>query len=150
ISSDGNFAPWMLALGAHTVNAVATDAANGAGRPGEPLEIDFTLVRSGLGAAGAGPRGDVPSAGAFGVGAQAGAPVGLPVAGTGVSVNSALVAGRPAASQSRPLQSPPPPGCTCRVPGAGVGSAGTPGAWALAALALGLFVRRRRVRDRSA
>ena len=146
ISSDdgrGNFAPWMLALGAHTVNATPFDAADGGGRQGEPFEIDFMLTRSDPPA----PATGLPDGG-IGVGAQAGTLGGLTNAGAAGSANPPLGAGRFDASV------PPIParqngdtsGCACRVPGEGVGSAGTSRTWALAALALGLFMRRRRAR----
>jgi hypothetical protein len=142
ISSDGNFAPWMLALGAHTINAVAFDAANGMGRPGEPLEIDFTLSNSTPPPA---PSTAVDAG--VGVGARAGAAGGLPVAGSGVTTSPQL--GAPldasipaiAARQNQDTTG----GCGCRVP-AGNGTEGTPRTAALAALGLALFVWRRRVR----
>jgi hypothetical protein len=144
ISSDvsGNFAPWMLVLGAHTVNATAFDAANGGGRPGEPFEIDFMLTNSRVGTPGLLDAG-------IGLGAQAGVAGALPTAGTGASVNPTLGAGGGGASLSAipALQRQDTSGgCACRVPGTGVGSAESPRAWALAALALGLFMRRRRAR----
>jgi MYXO-CTERM domain-containing protein len=147
ISSDGNFAPWTLALGAHTINAVAFDAANGGGRPGEPLEIDFTLSNSTPPAA---PSTGPVDAG-VGVGARAGAGGGLPLAGNGVAMSPQL--GAPldasipaiAARQNQDTTG----GCACRVPGTGVRSSETPRNWGLAVFALGLFIWRRRSRTRS-
>jgi hypothetical protein len=143
-----NIAPWTLALGAHTVNAVAFDAANGGGRPGEPFEIDFTLTRSVAPAApDVVPTGSLPDGG-IGLVSRGGAAGGLSTAGIGSSVNPALAAGSGAflVPTRQPEETS---GCACRVPGAGVGSAGTPRTWALATLALGLFLRRRRARARS-
>jgi hypothetical protein len=133
--ASGNLAPWTLALGPHTVSATAAAAANGGGKLGELYQVDFMITRS-------------APAGAAGVGGpQAGAPGGLVNSGTGVSGSPALdpalgIAGSIAAVPW--VRTPDNSGCACRVPGAGVGSAGTPRAWALVALALGLLIRRRR------
>jgi hypothetical protein len=145
VSSDdgrGNFAPWMLALGAHTVNATPFDAADGGGRQGEPFEIDFTLTRS----TPATPGG-VLDAG-VGVGSQAGA-LGSPTnAGTGASGGPSLGAGFDASVPPIPAQqNGDKSGCACRVPGAGVGSAESPRAWVFAVLAFGMFLWRRRERS---
>jgi MYXO-CTERM domain-containing protein len=152
VSTDvaGNFTPWMLALGAHTVTATPFDAADGGGRQGEPLEIDFTLSRSTAGPdMTMAPVGVPPDGGVAGVGARAGAAGNLPMAGNGVSINpqlGALDAGVLTVSRRGATDEA---GCGCRVPGeAGAGSAGTPRAWVLATLALGLFVQRRRTRLR--
>jgi hypothetical protein len=141
----GNFAPWTLILGAHTVNAVAFDAANGGGRQGEPFEVDFTLTRSKQGAA-----GGLPDAG-IGVGVQGGAAGGLPIAGNGTIANPALGTGFDASVPSIPAlqRKDTSSDCACRVPGEGVRSAQSPRTWPLAVLALGLFIRRRRARGRS-
>lgn len=140
VSSDdgrGDFIPWTLSLGAHTVNAVGFDAANGVGRPGEPFEIDFTLTRGGL------PEdASVPSAPDAAVQASLGdagteAGVGSTVGDAGVdaSVSSAALEPRDVSS-----------GCGCRTLGGPADETAAPRAWALAALALGLFARRRRTR----
>ena len=143
-----NITPMMLALGAHTVNATAFDMPNGMGRPGEPLEIDFTLTRSAPVAPAApdvtvGGRGAAGTPG-VGVGARAGTS-GL-TAGTGTLTSPQL-----GAAGSAPFEVPTrgavaDEGCGCRVPGEGAGSTGSTRAWALAALAVVVFVRRRRRR----
>jgi MYXO-CTERM domain-containing protein len=133
-----NISPWMLALGAHTVNAVAFDAANGGGKAGEPLEVDFTLTRSDP------PAPDRPLDAGVGVGVQAGAAGGLPIAGNGTAVNPALGAGFDASIPAiAARQEETTGGCGCSVPGERSSSTGTTGTWALAALALGLFMQRR-------
>jgi hypothetical protein len=145
ISSDdgmGNFAPWTLALGAHTVNATPYDGADGGGKVGEPFEIDFMLTRGGLvDAGGAGLDGGT-------VALEGGAAVGLDGStdtGTGTSVNAVIGDATPDAWLP-PAQGKDKSGCGCRVPGAGVEESGTSGSWAMAALGLGLFMRRRRPR----
>lgn len=137
----GNFSPWTLALGAHTVNAVASDAANGGGRLGEPLEIDFMLTTS----APAAPSADA----GVGLAPQAGAAGGL-MNPTGTTANPALGTQLDAAVPPIPTRQldEATGGCGCRVPGEPVRSSETSRAWVLAVLALGLYVRRRRIRRR--
>jgi hypothetical protein len=146
ITSDdgrGNFAPWTLPLGAHTVNAMPFDAADGGGRQGEPFEIDFTLTRS----TPIVPDGALPVAGSgIGVGIQAGAPAALPTAGTGVSTSPILASGGAPAPDVPAVQNAVKSGCSCRVLGAGAGSHEPSRAGILAMLALGLYMRRRRSR----
>jgi MYXO-CTERM domain-containing protein len=151
ISSDdgrGNFAPWTLALGAHTVLATPYDGADAGGREGEPLEVDFILTRGGAtGTADAGAGGlDGGAAGGDG-----GTASGTNDSGTVVVANPATSAdGSVAGSQDSSVpseQSKDESGCSCHVPGAGTGAVGTRRSWALAALALGLFMRRRRQRS---
>jgi MYXO-CTERM domain-containing protein len=141
---NGNLFPWTLAMGAHTVNATAFDAAMGGGRAGEPLEIDFMLTRSVPLVPDAGlPDAAIDAGTGVGALSAAGGPA---TAGFGASGSPALTAG----TFSSPVATsrlPEPESCACRVPGAGAGSAGTPRTWALAALALGMFVWRRRVRQ---
>jgi MYXO-CTERM domain-containing protein len=147
-SITNDFTPWMLALGAHTVNAVASDAANGGGRPGEPYEIDFKLTRSSLTAP---PGGDVPIMGG-GLIPQAGAAGGalFTSAGTGAVVNPTLASPVAGAGGSAPVATPPrgdpPPSCSCRVVGAGAATHESGRAWALLAIAFGLLLTRRRAR----
>jgi hypothetical protein len=135
--ASGNLAPWTLALGPHTVSATAASAVNGGGTLGELYQVDFMITRSapaGLGGVG---------------GSQAGTTGGLVNSGTGVSGNPALDPGLGIAGTIATVpyvRIPDNSGCACRVPGAGVGSARTPRAWVLAAFALGLFIRRRRLR----
>ena len=157
ISSDvsGNFAPWTLAVGAHTVNATPYVGANAMGTMGEPLEIDFTLVSGGAaGAGGAGGAGGV--GGGTGVGIAGGGSAGFAgggQAGLGVLMNPATsggaggIVGVPVGAPTIPLNDNTlDGGCACSVPGAGTGASGTQRGWALAALALGLLVRRRSAR----
>jgi len=147
-AAPGRLAPWTLALGAHTVNAVAFDGANGMGRGGEPLEIDFMLTRGGA--------VQIPD-GAPPVGVPA---TTLPVAGAPSLMSPQLAAGRGAAGTpavGNPALTPVTPAvpaqsqvvksdCSCRVPGAGAGATSNAQPWALAALALMWLVRRRRSR----
>lgn len=145
-SITNDFTPWTLALGAHTVNAVASDAANGGGRAGDPFMIDFKLTRSGL--AGDAPANGLPGGGVA-VLPQAGA-AGRPLtAGAGAAGIPALAlptAGAAALPATQPSGAPPA-SCTCRVLGAGANADGSARGWAVAALALGLSVLRRRARD---
>jgi hypothetical protein len=144
ISSDGNFAPWTLALGQHTINAVAFDAANGMGKPGEPLEIDFTLTNS------TPPAPSTPVDAGVGVGARAGAGGGLPLAGSGVAMSPQLGAPLDASVPAiAAREQETTGGCACRVPGQGLGSSETSQHGSLAAFALGLFIWRRRARARA-
>ncbi|HKU36656.1 MAG TPA: MYXO-CTERM sorting domain-containing protein, partial [Polyangiales bacterium] len=140
---NGMFAPWTFILGAHTVNATAFDAPNGMGRPGEPLEIDFTLTRSV--APGAPAVGGSGAAGAVGVGARAGSPA-LANAGIGSIANPALSAAGTGAFDipASVRGGEDATGCGCRVPGGTGEPTPAPGAWALATLAVGWLVRRRR------
>ena len=134
----GNFPPWMLREGAHTVNAVAWDAPNGTGRQGEPFEIDFTLTRS----------IPVMPLGAAGTGAPPMLAVGGPAAGggalPGTGVNSVVAA---AGNVAIPTGAIPgtitdTSGCGCHVIGAGAPAPHR--GLALAVLALGLVLLRRR------
>jgi MYXO-CTERM domain-containing protein len=148
ISSDdgrGDFAPWTLGLGAHTVLATPHDAADGGGREGETLEIDFTLTRGNASM-------DASAAGGADAGtADASAASGMIDSGTAVVVNPASGADggnvgsvdASEASEQREDES----GCACHVPGASNAAAGTRRSWALAALAFGVFLRRRRQRS---
>jgi MYXO-CTERM domain-containing protein len=142
-ATSGKLAPWMLAVGAHTVNATPYDAADGGGRQGEPFQIDLMLTRSGVGAPGAGASGGSPAGGS----GAAGTPVTLmnAAAGSG-NATAGAGAGTSALPPTASRNPPPPSGCSCRVAGAGTGSVETSRMWALAALALGLFMRRRRLR----
>jgi hypothetical protein len=150
VSSDdgrGNFAPWMLGVGAHTVNATPFDAADGGGRQGEPFEIDFTLTRGGVSV----PGGDVnASQGAAGVGATglAGAGAGTRTNGvTGASGTTALFNPTAVPAESGlPLQNQAQSGCSCRTLGAGGGASDTPRSWALGLLLSVLAVGRLRRR----
>ena len=146
----GKLTPWTLALGAHTVNAVAFDMPNGMGRGGDSLDIDFTLTRGGV----VTPDPNAVPDGRPGVGlpvTAAGAPaLAAPVvgaAGAG-SVGIPPTLGNLAAAGSA-APAPPPvqnQGCACRVPGAGIDTTDTPRSLALTVLALSWFVWRRRSR----
>jgi hypothetical protein len=148
ISSDdgrGNFAPWTLSVGAHTVQATPYDAADGGGRVGEPLEIDFTLTRGSA-------AGDADGGGAdAGRDAGASSDGGLIDSGTALGLNPAIGADGGLVNfgdASVPGHGKDDDGCSCRVAGGGSGASGARGSWAMAALAIGLFARRRAQRSR--
>ncbi len=142
----GKVAPWMLDLGAHTVNGMPFDAADGGGRRGEPFEIDFTLTRSTPIGPDMNPTGVPLDAG---VGSRAGAAGSLPVAGSGVAVNPNVALGPDGSVLTISRRTDPKEeGCACRAPGARTGSSGDHRGLVLAALALTLFVQRQRVRSR--
>jgi hypothetical protein len=149
-SITNDFTPWTLALGAHTVNAVASDAANGGGRPGEPYAIDFMLTRSGLTT----PGGDAPIMGR-GLIPQPGAAGGalFTTAGVGATVSPMLASPSAGAAGGAPVVMPPrgdpPPSCSCRVVGAGAATNQSARAWALLAIAFGSIATRRRLRAKN-
>jgi MYXO-CTERM domain-containing protein len=145
-----------LALGAHTVTATPFVSANGMGTMGEPLEIDFTLVRGGAAGAGGAGGGAAGVGGGTGVGLAGGGAAGVAggQAGVGVLMNPSTMggagggfAGVPVGAPTIPLNGPVDEGCACSVPGAGTGAPPMHRGWALAALAVGLLVRLR-VRSR--
>lgn len=162
--ASGDFTPWMLDVGAHTTNATPFEAADGGGRQGEPFEIDFMLTRSSsVGPDGVPSVGVPPTAGMLAVGMPAAGMGGVtpgsaltsaPAASAGTSarvnaINGSAGAGAlaaPATTPVAPVEAPAESGCSCRVVGVGSGANGTRGAWAVAALALGLLLRRRRTR----
>ncbi len=136
ISSDGgrgNFMPWMLADGAHTVTAIPFTGADAGGREGEQLEIDFTLTRGGAAA-----DGGVRDGGALGDGGAA-----LPDSGTLVGFNPAVAGDGGFQDGSVLVAKEDDDGCACSVPGAGTGAAGTRRSLGFSLLALALLVRRR-------
>ncbi|HEX6245314.1 MAG TPA: MYXO-CTERM sorting domain-containing protein, partial [Polyangiales bacterium] len=141
----GMFMPWNLALGAHTVNATPFDGADGGSRAGEPIEIDFTLVRGGA----AGGDGGLDGGGAA---IPDGGTQQLGDGGLGTTVNpitggdGGLALGD--AALVPPLKKKDDDGCSCHVPGSDTGTPGLGRAWAMAAFAIGLLVRRRVQRSR--
>jgi MYXO-CTERM domain-containing protein len=146
----GNFAPWTLSLGAHTVRATPYSAANGAGREGESLELDFTLVRGAASSSDAGTvesgsdaslEGDVRDAGR----ADASGPA---------KGGDARVARRDSSVESEDDEDDSDAqgrdrsgGCSVDATGGGASGAGDSWVWGL--LALGLFARRRSQRSRA-
>jgi MYXO-CTERM domain-containing protein len=146
ISSDdgrGNFAPWDLTVGAHTVRATPYSAANAAGREGEPLELDFTIVRGGVSGSDA---GDAASS----VGADSGADL-TDGGAMDASVSVEKDAGRKPDARAVEVDDEPVEaererkGGGCSVDEAGAGTAGARHAW-MTLLALGMFAFRRSVR----
>jgi MYXO-CTERM domain-containing protein len=141
----GKFTPWMLSLGGHTVQATAYDAADGGGRAGEPLEIDFTLTNGGTVGPGDGGLDGGPISG-FDSGTVA-----LSDSGSAIVVNPDAgdggLLGLGDAAWAPP-QKKKDDGCGCHVPGSETGTPDDSKSWAMAALAIGLFVRRRVQRSR--
>jgi hypothetical protein len=94
---NGDFYPWDLALGTHTVTAIPFSAANASGTQGDPLTVTFTLIdgtEPGTGGAGGsggsatgGTSGDTAGTGGAGTSgagtAGSAGTTGSPVAGSG-------------------------------------------------------------------
>jgi MYXO-CTERM domain-containing protein len=131
LSSDngaGDYTPWDLQLGTHTITATPYTAANAQGTVGEPLTMTITLARGVLGTGGAGgivASGGAPGAGGgpqatggFGNPASGGFPAatgGAPVA-SGGAFGSGGIVGFPGTGGVQG-SSKDDSGCSCSVPG---------------------------------
>jgi MYXO-CTERM domain-containing protein len=159
-NAPNNYMPWTLRPGSHTITATPWSAANAMGTVGAPLTVTFTLSSASSGAGGA--PGIAGAAGAAGFGTAGTAALGAGgfvtaaggttgVAGSGTAGNLVAaagsfgvagfggIAGYPALNNADGGSS----GFSC---GCRVGERSTPDAksLALAALAAGLGLRRRR------
>jgi hypothetical protein len=123
----------MLTDGAHTVTAIPYNGADAGGGEGEALEIDFTLTRGTA----------IPDAGAVGDGGAA-----VLDSGTVVLLNPATAGDGGFPDGAVLVAKEDDSGCSCHVPGAGTGEAGTRRSVAFALFALALFARRRGQRAR--
>jgi len=90
-NASGNYAPWTLTTGAHTLLATPYDAPNATGNVGAPLTVTFTLSSASTASTGGAP-GIAGAAGAPPVGV-AGAPAGTGGVVTGVAAMSTGGAG---------------------------------------------------------